>query len=500
MSGEQTKREAKGKPMNPRQESDAGNPLAEEYLRWVAIQKRKQELLSKLAVTSGVDDKFRDPEYVKAKEEYTGSVPDLARRALEASAVPGNVLKATMKAPTDPELSRVDQVASAVKAAVGSPEAAFRENRVMGADVLADSDMTDRDKAILGTALDVGADVVGMAGAVKGAQLAGKGLANVAGKTVGAAQGLAKAAGKAMPEASAVQKQLGSLDLPPAKAIEPENAAMFQKLEKDQLLKELDQRQAIMDSQAAKQADVDAFRARPEFREVDIEPKSLISPVDIPKMQEEILMQGGPALAPKQAIKSITNNPTLQEKIAEIKKLRALTNRAENKEAKDFAAEVVLGAQEKANLVKNTGNSALDLSDNVRRIDPDIPFGQPTIRPRVLKPNEPVTAKKLVQGLEQYGTSDTSKKVGMSRKEINKMLDDKLKAAKKPENQVAALEKQVAELKAKAKEMQSKLSVSKEDWDKGIRPNEKEMEKFNELGKKQEALVNKINKLTEKKK
>lgn len=499
MSGEQTKREAKGKPMNPRQEADAGNPLAKEYLRWVAIQKRKQELLSKLAVTSGVDDKFRDPEYVKAKEEYTGSPSDLARRALEISSVPGSVLRATMKAPTDSELSKVDQVANAIKAATGSPEAAFRENRVMGADILADSDMSDQNKAILGTALDFGTDIVGAAGVAKGAQLAGKGLTAVAKKVPGATNSVLKTVSKVLPNPPAVKTQLGSLDLPPAKIVEPENAAMFQKIEKDQVIKELDQLQTIKD-QAARQADVDDFRARPQFTEVDVEPKSLISPVDVPKMQEEILMQGGPALAPKQAIKSITNNSPLQEKIAEIKKLRALTNKADTKEAKDFAAEVVLGAQEKANLAKNTGNSALDLSDNVRRIDPDIPFGQPTIRPRVLQPNEPVTAKKLVQGLEQYGTSDTSKKVGMSRKEMNKMLDDRIKAAKKPENQVAALEKQVAELKAKAKEMQSKLAVSKEDWDKGIRPNEKEMEKFNELGKKQQALVNKINKLTEKKK
>lgn len=434
MSGEQTKREAKGKPMNPRQEADAGNPLAQEYLRWVAIQKRKQELLSKLAVTSGVDDKYRDPEYVKAKEEYTGSPSDLARRALEVSSVPGSVLRATMKAPTDPELSKVDQVADAVKTAIGSPEDAFRENRVMGADILADSDLSDQNKAILGTALDFGTDIVGAAGVAKGAQLAGRGLTTVAKKVPGATNSVLKTVSKVLPDPPAVKTQLGSLDLPPAKIVEPENAAMFQKLEKDQLLKELDQRQAIMDqatNQAAKQADVEAFRARPEFREVDIEPKSLISPVDVPKLQEEMLMQGGPALTPKEAIKSITNNSPLQEKIAEIKKLRALTNRAENKEAKDFAAEVVLGAQEKANALKNTGNSALDLSDNVRRIDPDIPFGQPTIRPRVLKPNEPVTAKKLVQGLEQYGTSDTAKKAGMSRKEINKMLDDKLKAAKK---------------------------------------------------------------------
>jgi len=376
------------KVITPHELAAQGDPDAQEYLRWVKLKRRKEELLNKLSTTAGVAQKFRDPEFNKAQEEYSGSTGDLARRALEATAMPGNVLKAAIKTPEGASESRMGQVVRAIKATTGLPEDAFKENRIEG------SDFTDNET--LASAIDIGADLAGGAAAAAGT----KALVGKMAKGAIKAQNVGKAvSNKVLPGVSQAEKQLGSLDLPSAKVLEPENKVLFQQLEDQQLLKKLKENQAIVDSEDA----AEAFRKRPEFSAVDPEPKSMLNKADVNKLEQEI--------ADSDYVKSqdlmerlsgaSDSLPTVEERATEILNERLMKSSDPipveifpNRGAKFFGPE----AQVKSN------------------------YGT-----KILAPNEPVTAAKMLKGLETYGSSGSSK---LSAEQAVK-LQQVLKASKK---------------------------------------------------------------------
>lgn len=386
-----------------------GDPAAIEYLKWIKLRRDQENLKARLSQTADVPDKFRESEYLKAKEEYTGSASDVARRALEATAVPGNVIKAAIKPSEDPDLTRVDQIANAIKAVTGSPEKAFREQQVRGEDILKNADMSAKDKALLGAAIDMGADLAGMAGAVKGTQALGKGAVKGAEKV---SQTTRKVYDKVLPPQ---QTTMGSIDLPQAKPTVVDNVDLYELAENQQLQKKLLENQAqaskelrqaldeklagikakkqgIVDEQKmlAEEAADKLYKQRTKERALqDIAKKeeSLLSPVDQQKMIKELEETSSPLRQSEELLermsKASEEMPTLDSR----------------------ASEILAEKMSKA-------------SDNIPEI---------VSSPTILQPNTPITSSRLVKGLEKYGTSESAKAL----KEKQKLAEQLVKKARK---------------------------------------------------------------------
>lgn len=435
--------------VTPHELAAQGDPDAQEYLRWVKLKRRKEELRNKLSTTAGVDQKFRDPEFTKAQAEYYGSPSDIARRALESTAMAGNVLKAAAKTPEGASESRMGQVVRAIKATTGLPEDAFRENRIEG------SDFTDNET--LASAIDIGADLVGGAAAAAGT----KALASKS-------QKIGKAILNKMAPAQARQP-LGNLDLPAAKVLEPENKALFQQLEAQQLSKKafdkanpiipeapsastveptslrtgLDSldipeitptvriNQELVDDviplpggkpalaltgrtstpltqaeRAAREEAEAAFRKRPEFTAADPESKSMLEAADISKLEKE--------LADSDYVKS----QGLMERLSG---------------ASDSIPNVEERASEILNerLMKSSDPIPVEIFPNrgAKYFGPEAPV-RSNYGTKVLEPNAPITADKLLKGLETYGTSSSSKLTPEQTLKLQQMLS-KTKKGKK---------------------------------------------------------------------
>lgn len=377
--------------VTPHELAAQGDPDAQEYLRWVKLKKRKEELLNKLSTTAGVDQKFRDPEFTKAQAEYYGSPSDIARRALESTAMAGNVLKAAVKAPEGASDSRMGQVVKAIRATTGLPEDAFRENRIEG------SDFTDNET--LASAIDIGADLVGGAAAAAGTKaLAGK-LAKGAIK----AQNTVKAvSNKVLPGVSQAEKQLGSLDMPAAKVLEPENKALFQQLEDQQLDKKLRINQELVDSEEA----AEAFRKRPEFTAVDPEPKSMLEKADLSKLQKEI------------ADSDFMKSQDLMERLSQA---------SDSMPSIDERATEILNER----LMKSSDTIPVEIFPNrgAKFFGPEAPV-KSNYGTKVLEPNAPITADRLLKGLETYGTSSSSKLTTEQAVKLKQMLNASKKGKK----------------------------------------------------------------------
>lgn len=425
--------------VTPHELAAQGDPDAQEYLRWVKLKRRKEELLNKLSTTAGVDQKFRDPEFTKAQAEYYGSPSDIARRALESTAMAGNVLKAAVKTPTGTSSSRMGQVVNAIKATTGLPEDAFRENRIEG------SDFTDN--STLASAIDIGADLVGGAAVAAGTKaLAGK-------LTKGAAQ----VANKIIPKTSEIKKQLGSLDMPNAKVLEPENTALFQQLEDQQLnnklrinqeLVDVEEQQAIekafdianpvipesapvslvddtpmkfgldtmdipeiavpaMPKQLSKTPlEAEAFRKRPEFTAVDPEPKSMLEKADLSKLQKEI------------ADSDFMKSQDLMERLSQA---------SDSMPSIDERATEILNER----LMKSSDPIPVEIFPNrgAKFFGPEAPV-KSNYGTKVLEPNAPITADRLLKGLETYGTSSSSKLTTEQAVKLKQMLNASKKGKK----------------------------------------------------------------------
>lgn len=355
-----------------------GDPAAIEYLKWIKMRKEQEALKARLAQMADVPDKFRDPEYLKAREEYSGSIGDLARRGLEATAIPGNIIKAAIKPSEDPDLTRIDQIANVIKATTSTPDKAFREQQVRGEDLLNKANMSEQDKAILGSAIDIGADFVGMAGAVKGAEALGRGITKGAQKVSRASKNVYD---KVLPPQ---QTTMGSIDLPQAKPTSIDKADLYQLAEDQQLAKKLTANQKMVDEQEALARYKQMIRER-AVKDLGQKERSVLSPVDQQKMLSELDEVGKPmreseALLERMS-KASEEMPTLDSRASEI------------------------------------------LAEKMSKATDEIPEVSSTI----LQPNIPLTKDKLVKGLEKYGTSESAKAL----KEKQKLAEQLVKNAKK---------------------------------------------------------------------
>lgn len=428
--------------VTPHELAAQGDPDAQEYLRWVKLKRRKEELRNKLSTTAGVDQKFRDPEFTKAQADYYGSPSDLARRALESTAMAGNVLKAAAKTPEGASESRMGQVIRAMRATTGLPEDAFRENRIEG------SDFTDNET--LASAIDIGADLVGGAAAAAGtkalAKRIGSAIASKIPHTVGdikdipsvarSADDLAEQAAmfKKIEEQQVAEKAFDKAnpiisEAPTASVVDPTSTRTgLDSLDIPEITPTVRINQELVDDviplpggkpalaltgrvstpltqaeRAAREEAEAAFRKRPEFTAVDPEPKSMLEAADISKLEKEI--------ADSDYVKShdlmerlsgaSDSLPTVEERATEILNERLMKSSDPipveifpNRGAKFFGPE----AQVKSN------------------------YGT-----KILAPNEPVTAAKMLKGLETYGSSGSSK---LSAEQAVK-LQQVLKASKK---------------------------------------------------------------------
>jgi len=262
------------KVITPHELAAQGDPDAQEYLRWVKLKRRKEELLNKLSTTAGVDQKFRDPEFTKAQADYYGSPSDLARRALESTAMAGNVLKAAIKTPEGASESRIGQVVRAIKATTGLPEDAFRENRIEG------SDFTDNET--LASAIDIGADLVGGAAAAAGTKA------------------LAKKAGSAI--ASKIPHTIGDIKNIPSVARSAddlaEQAAMFKKIDEQQVFKKAFDKANPIIPEAPTASVVDSTSTRTGLDSLDIPEITPTVRINQELVDDVIPLPGGkPALA-----------------------------------------------------------------------------------------------------------------------------------------------------------------------------------------------------------
>lgn len=377
--------------VTPHELAAQGDPDAQEYLRWVKLKRRKEELLNKLSTTAGVDQKFRDPEFNKAQEEYYGSTGDLARRALEATAMPGNILKAAIKSPEGASESRMGQVVKAIRATTGLPEDAFKENRIEG------SDFTDNES--LASAIDIGADLVGGAAAAAGTKA-------LAGKLTKGALKAGQTVNKLIPKTSDVSKQLGSLDMPAAKVLDPENKALFQQLEDEQLLKKLKLNQSLVDAEDAAKIESEAFRKRPEFTAVDPEPKSMLEKADLSKLQKEI------------ADSDFMKSQDLMERLSQA---------SDSMPSIDERATEILNER----LMKSSDPIPVEIFPNrgAKFFGPEAPV-KSNYGTKVLEPNAPITADRLLKGLETYGTSSSSKLTPEQAVKLKQMLNASKKGKK----------------------------------------------------------------------
>lgn len=219
---------------NARQLADEGDQVAKRYLEWLALEKRKQDILSKLSTTAGVDPKYRDPELLKAEAEYYGSVPDVARRALALPAIAGKAAVAGLT-PPDAGGSRGQQVANALKEVVGRPEAAFKENQARGVDLLKNTSLSPENKALAGQLVDMGAEIaspMALSGLTAGIEKAGTNAASLAGKL----GSKAAATGRGAADVAGVARTAGAVEgletlpraVPMADEI-AERAALYQK-------------------------------------------------------------------------------------------------------------------------------------------------------------------------------------------------------------------------------------------------------------------------------
>lgn len=362
--------ENKNRPLTPHELAAQGDPDAQEYLRWVQLKKRKEELLNQLSTTAGVDDKFRDPAFVEAKKAYSGSLPDIARRALELSAMPGNVLKAAIKSPEGASESRMGQISRAIKATTGAPEDAFKENRVEG------SDFTDNPMAA--TAIDMAADVVGGAGAGMGAKAALNKIMRGAASTKSAAKSVAnKVAAK----------------IQPIKTAEKELMAERLAAQQESALK--GQGQLFSNTELPIQAKPAGLENATEY---SIVPNKSLQ-LEIPK-NAETLAKEADTLKSEELLNRLSNAsdpmPTTES------------------HASDVLAEKLMGQ-----------GPGLDIEAFPNRgakfFGPEAPV-KSNYGTKILAPNEPVTADKLLKGLSEYGTSTTSKLSNKEKKALEKLL------------------------------------------------------------------------------
>lgn len=412
-------------PKSAAQLAAEGDKVAQEYLRWVQLRRNQENLRAKLATTADVPDKYRDPSFVEAKEDYTGSPSDIARRALEATAVPGNMIKAAIKEPTDPDLTRVDQVANAIKAATGPADKAFREQRILGADLMPDN-MSEQDKAILGTAVDIGADLLGGAGVAKGAQSLGRAAAKVATSGKAMTAKAANAIDKALPKSA---NTMGSMDFPAVQANPADNAALFELAEKQQLLKKLREAEAVdaytahknaaasrsaksvEDARAKAQEAAEQYKQAMKARALEKAPKDkdVLSAVDTNKMVKELDEVGREARESEELLNrlsgAVDQPPTVDSRASEI--LAEKMSKAYDDLMPPASAPVSAPAP--------------------MPVPAAVPAAPPT---QVLTPNTPLTSKQLIKGLEKFGTSDTAVAVKSAKEEAKRIIAERLKAAK----------------------------------------------------------------------
>lgn len=422
-------------PDSARKQADRNDPFAKEYLEWVALQRRKSELMEKLKTTAGVPDKYRDPEYVEAKKDYSGSPGDLARRALEATAVPGNVLKASLKTPDDPDLSKVDQIANAIKAFTGDPEKAFREQRVMGEDVLANANMSEQDKKRLGIALDIGADFVGTAGVMGGAKLAEKAVGKAAAKAAYGANAVASKAGtlanKVLPKAKPGASPF-SLDMPAADTAEDVLAR-----------KDLygSNKEVLRMNPTTDVPVTNPGTATEIALDQEILPKAANS-LDNFDMPEISVPAAPPIPAPvaKAPTAAVPAKPVVEDatKRFSMKELQKLEKEEASKQSEALFKRLS-GASEDVPTVDSRASEILEQRMfGPASSDIGLPLPKPGAKyygpeapasTRILTPNEPVTANKLLKGLEEFGGE--SAQTLRSQRELDRELETILKATTK---------------------------------------------------------------------
>lgn len=371
----------------PHQLAEAGDEAAKRYIEWLKLERRKQEILNKLKTTAGVDTKYRDPDMIKAEQEYYGSAPDLARRALEATNLPGNITKALIASP-EAGGNKGQQVANAIKAVAGKPEDAFRENLTRGSEVAKGLGVSPKNQEAVGTAVDLLADVgtpIAAGAAAKAIGRTGAAMASAASKA--AAKGEQAIASKAV-KASGALGEIGDLkDLPQvAKTADEvaERAAMFRKID---------------DEQAAKKAFDSANPVIPEEKAassiVEDTPKSALDSLDIPEV----------ATPPSaEAMKA----QELAEKLKQIKEATA-SNKAIPMQAGPNQLALPEGKYEGA----------------VRQAMEEM--NKPSM---ILKPGEPLNSQRLVQGLQKYGQSEAAKAPDRTKEALRKALEQALSKKK----------------------------------------------------------------------
>ena len=362
---------------NPHQLAEAGDEAAKRYIEWLKLEKRKQEILNKLKTTAGVDTKYRDPETIKAESEYYGSVPDLARRALEATSLPGNITKALV-APGD----KGQQVANAIKAVAGKPEDAFRENLTKGSDVAKGLGVSAKNQELVGTGIDLASDVITPAAVGAGIKAVGKtGSAMASAAARAASKGEQAIAAKAL-KSSGTLGELGDIkDLPQAARSADEvaeRAAMFNKID---------------DEQAAKKAFESANPVIPEQRVaspiVEEPSKSALDSLDIPEIAQVPTEQ-------------MTRAQELADKLKKIKEA-AVSNKPIPMEAGPKQLSLPEGKYEGA----------------VRQAMEEM--NRPST---ILQPGEPLNSQRLVQGLQKYGQSEAAKAPDRTKEALKKALEE----------------------------------------------------------------------------
>lgn len=394
-----------------------GDLAAIEYLKWIKLRKEQENLKARLSQMADVPDKFRDPEYLKAKEEYSGSVSDVARRGLEATAVPGNVIKAAIKSPEDPDLTRIDQVANVIKAAAGSPEKAFREQQVRGEDILKNANMTERDKAILGTAIDIGADFAGMAGAVKGAQAVGRGAVRGTQKV---SQSTKNMYDKALPPQQTIA---GSLDLPTIKSkdavdelrVVSDRADVYKLAEDQQLQKKLLENQAQASKELRQALDEKLTGIRAKKQGIVDEQKMLAEEAAEKRYRQQIKDRALQDLAQKE---QSMLSPVDQQKM-----INELDEAARPMRESEALLERMSKALEEMPTLDSRASEIL--AQKMSKAVDEIP--EAVSSSTILQPNTPITSSRLVRGLEKYGTSESAKVL----KEKQKLAEQLSKKSRK---------------------------------------------------------------------
>lgn len=374
----------------PHQLAQEGDKAAQRYIEWVKLEKRKQEILNKLSTTAGVDSKYRDPETLKAEQDYYGSVPDMARRALEVPALPGNIAKALIASPEQGG-NRGQQVANAIKAVAGKPEDAFRENLTKGSDVAKGLGVSPKNQELAGTAIDLAADVgtpLALGAAAKAVGRTGSAMASAASKA--ASKGEQAIAAKAA-KSSGTLGEIGDIkDLPqvPKTAEEvAERASMFRDIDNQQVAKKaFDSANPVIPEQRA---------ASVLAEEADKLPKSGLDAMDIPEIAQPVSEE-------------VTRAQELAKKLQQIKEAAA-----SNQPIQMPAGPKQLALPEG------------QIEGSVRRAVEEMN------KPTVLQPGQPLNSQKLVEGLQKYGQSDIAKAPDKTKELLKKALEEAAALKKK---------------------------------------------------------------------